>query len=85
MSNDTNRRTLMGVVSSDACDKSRTVQLERRVRHPKYHKYIKKTTKVHFHDPENQSHIGDKVIVGECRPMSKMKRWELIEVVETVE
>jgi small subunit ribosomal protein S17 len=75
-------RTLMGVVTSNKMDKSIVVLVERRVKHPVYGKYIKRSTKVHAHDAENTASIGDIVIVRECRPLSKTKCWELLEVKE---
>ncbi|MDV6327242.1 30S ribosomal protein S17 [Idiomarina sp. PL1-037] len=75
-------RTLQGKVVSDKMDKTITVAVERRVKHPVYGKYITRTTKVHAHDEENQVKVGDTVIVRECRPLSKNKSWALEEVVE---
>ena len=76
------RRRLTGVVVSDKMDKTAVIKVERTVKHPLYGKYIKKSTKVHAHDPENKCKIGDRVSVEECRPLSKTKTWTLIEVVE---
>lgn len=75
-------RTLQGKVVSDKMDKTITVAVERRVKHPVYGKYITRTTKVHAHDEENQVKQGDTVIVRECRPLSKNKSWTLVEIVE---
>ncbi len=75
-------RTLQGKVVSDKMDKTITVAVERRVKHPVYGKYITRTTKVHAHDEENQCKAGDTVIVRECRPLSKNKSWTLEEIVE---
>jgi small subunit ribosomal protein S17 len=75
-------RTLQGKVVSDKMDKTITVAVERRVKHPVYGKYITRTTKVHAHDEENQVKVGDTVIVRECRPLSKNKSWTLEEIVE---
>ncbi|MFN4262814.1 MAG: 30S ribosomal protein S17 [Thioalkalivibrionaceae bacterium] len=77
-----NERTLLGRVVSDKMDKTRTVLIERTVRHPLYGKFIRRSTKVHAHDGENLSHAGDLVRVRECRPMSRTKRFTLVEVVE---
>lgn len=71
------RRILQGVVVSDKSKDTVVVKVERRVMHTLYKKYIKRTSKVHAHDPGNQSKIGDVVRVRECRPRSKLKRWEL--------
>lgn len=74
-------RTLQGKVVSDKMDKTITVAVERRVKHPIYGKYITRTTKVHAHDEENQCKTGDSVLVRECRPLSKNKSWTLEEIV----
>ncbi|MCA1766671.1 MAG: 30S ribosomal protein S17 [Idiomarina sp.] len=75
-------RTLQGKVVSDKMDKTITVAIERRVKHPVYGKYITRTTKVHAHDEDNQCKAGDTVLVRECRPLSKNKSWTLEEIVE---
>ena len=75
-------RTLQGKVVSDKMDKTITVAVERRVKHPVYGKYITRTTKVHAHDEDNQVKQGYTVIVRECRPLSKNKSWTLVEIVE---
>ncbi len=75
-------RTLQGRVISDRMDKSITVQVERRVKHPIYGKYIRRSTKVHAHDENNECRIGDTVVVEQCRPLSKTKKWRLVRVVE---
>ncbi len=81
MSEEQNKiRTLQGMVVSDKMDKSITVLLERQVKHPLYKKYIKRSTKLHVHDEENECLIGDKVSIRECRPISKTKSWRLVEV-----
>jgi small subunit ribosomal protein S17 len=76
------RRVLLGIVKSDRMNKSRRVEIERSVRHPKYSKIIRRKTVCHVHDEENESKIGDKVEIEESRPLSKLKRWKLIRVVE---
>jgi len=76
------RKVIQGVVSSDKMDKSRVVVVERRVKHPLYKKYVKKTSKFMAHDEQNDSHIGDTVVIMETRPLSKKKRWRLVEIVE---
>lgn len=68
-------RTLQGKVISDKMDKSITVAVERQVKHPIYGKYIKRTTKIHAHDEQNQCKEGDFVSIRECRPLSKTKSW----------
>lgn len=76
------QRTLTGSVTSDAMDKSITVMIERRIKHPVYGKYIKRSTKLHVHDENNECGKGDVVVIEQCRPMSKTKSWRLVEVVE---
>lgn len=76
------RKTRIGVVSSNRMDKTITVNVERRVKHPIYGKFVKKTTKFHAHDEKNDCSIGDTVRIMETRPLSKTKRWRLVEVVE---
>ena len=76
------QRTLTGSVSSDAMDKSITVTIERRIKHPIYGKYIKRSTKLHVHDENNECGKGDVVVIEQCRPISKTKSWRLVEVVE---
>ena len=74
---ESNPRTVSGVVVSDKMDKSITVRIERRVKHPVYGKFVRKSTKVHAHDEDNSCKIGDTVTVVECRPLSKTKTWML--------
>ena len=76
------RKTRIGVVTSDKMDKTITVAVERKVKHPIYGKFLKKTTKFHAHDETNQCGIGDTVRIMETRPLSKTKRWRLVEVIE---
>ena len=76
------RKTRIGVVTSNRMDKTVTVAVERKVKHPIYGKFVKKTTKFHAHDEKNECTIGDTVRIMETRPMSKTKRWRLVEVVE---
>jgi small subunit ribosomal protein S17 len=73
-----NPRLLTGVVISDKADKTITVKVERKVRHPLYGKIMKRTTKVHAHDENNAASSGDIVTVKECRPISKSKTWVLV-------
>ena len=82
-STETRTRTLQGRVVSDKMDKTITVKIERRVKHPVYGKYITRSSKVHAHDEENKAGMGDTVRVAESRPMSKSKSWILVDVVET--
>jgi len=78
------RKTKTGVVSSNKMDKTITVAVERKVKHPIYGKFVKKTNKFHAHDEKNECSIGDLVKIMESRPLSKTKRWRLVEVVEKV-
>lgn len=75
-------RTLQGRVVSNKMDKSIVVAIERRVKHPIYGKYIKRTTKVHAHDENNTCREGDLVSIKETRPVSKTKSWALVDVIE---
>jgi len=80
----TNPRQLTGVVISDKADKTITVKVERKVKHPTYSKIMKRSTKVHAHDEENMAKVGDVVTVQECRPYSKSKTWKLLSEGQTV-
>jgi len=76
------RKTRIGVVVSNKMDKTITVAIERKVPHPIYKKYFKKTTKLMAHDEKKECGLGDKVKIMETRPLSKNKRWRLVEIVE---
>ncbi len=76
------RKVRVGKVVSDKMDKSIVVSVERRVKHPIYGKYVKKTSRFMAHDEENTCGIGDTVRIMETRPLSKRKRWRLVEVIE---
>ena len=76
------RKQRIGVVVSNKMDKSITVAIQRRLRHPIYGKYVKKTSKFMAHDENNECSIGDTVRIMETRPLSRNKRWRLIEIVE---
>ena len=78
------RKTRVGIVSSDKMDKTIVVAIEDHVKHPLYKKIVKKTYKLKAHDENNECNIGDKVKVMETRPLSKDKRWRLVEVMEKV-
>ncbi len=83
VANNTERRkTLIGTVVSDKMDKTAVVQVQRLVKHPVYKKYVRRHTRVKAHDEKNDCHIGDRVKVKECRPLSKTKRWVVVEVLE---
>ena len=75
-------RTLTGEVTSDKMDKTITVLVERKVKHPLYKKYVRRSTKLHAHDGANECKIGDKVSIEQCRPLSKSKSWRLHEILE---
>ncbi|EKO3558366.1 30S ribosomal protein S17 [Vibrio metschnikovii] len=75
-------RTQQGRVISDKMDKSIVVAIERFVKHPIYGKFVRRTTKVHAHDENNECGAGDTVEIRECRPLSKTKSWTLVKVVE---
>ena len=74
-------RTLQGRVVSSKMDKTITVLVERQVQHPVYGKFIRRSTKVHAHDENNECRAGDVVVVEQCRPLSKTKTWRLVKVV----
>jgi len=76
------RKTRLGIVVSDKMDKTITIAIERKVPHPIYRKYFKKTTKLMAHDEKSECRVGDKVKVMETRPLSKNKRWRMVEIVE---
>ena len=76
------RKTRIGIISSNKADKTITVAVERKVKHPIYGKFVKKTTTFHAHDEKNEGTIGDVVKIMETRPLSKTKRWRLVEIVE---
>lgn len=76
------RKDRVGVVTSNKMEKSIVVAVERRVKHPKYGKFVKKTSKFFAHDEKNECNIGDTVRIMETRPLSKLKNWRLVEIVE---
>jgi small subunit ribosomal protein S17 len=75
-------RTLQGRVVSDKMEKGVTVLVERRVKHPLYGKFVRKSTKVHAHDENNECRVGDVVMVEQCRPISKTKTWRFVKLIE---
>ena len=79
---ETVKRIKTGRVVSNKADKTVTVLLERQVKHPLYGKYIKRSTKVHAHDENNDCRIGDVVVVEQCRPISKTKNWRFVKLIE---
>ncbi len=76
------RKTRIGLVTSNKMDKTISVSVERRLRHPIYGKYVKKSRKFTAHDETNDCNVGDKVRIMETRPLSKRKRWRLVEIIE---
>ena len=76
------RKTRTGVVTSNKMEKTITVSVVRKLKHPKYGKFLKKTKKFHAHDEKNECNIGDTVKIMETRPLSATKRWRLVEIVE---
>jgi small subunit ribosomal protein S17 len=75
------QRSVQGNVLSAKADKSITVLIERQVKHPLYKKIIRRSTKLHAHDEQNECNEGDTVIIEECRPLSKTKSWRLVEII----
>ncbi len=75
------KRTVTGRVVSNKMDKSITILLERKVKHPLYGKFIRRSTKVHAHDENNECNEGDTVIIEQCRPVSKLKNWRLVKII----
>lgn len=82
MENRNERKTKIGIVVSNKMEKSVVVAIERRVAHPIYKKYFKKTTKLMAHDEKNECNIGDSVKIMETRPLSKRKKWRIVEIIE---
>lgn len=76
------RKERVGVVVSDRMEKSITVAIQRQVKHPIYGKFVKQTTKLLAHDEQNDAHIGDTVRIMETRPLSRKKRWRLVQILE---
>lgn len=76
-------RSVTGTVVSNRMDKTITVKIERKVPHPLYKKYIRRSTRIHAHDEDNQCRIGDVVMLQQCRPLSKSKAWRLVRVIES--
>ena len=75
-----NPRSVTGLVISDRMDKTITVQVERRVKHPIYGKFVRRSTKLHAHDQDNECNVGDLVTLVETRPISKSKSWRLVSI-----
>ncbi len=79
------KKTRVGVVASNKMDKTVVVTVERIVPHPKYRKFIRRRNRFSAHDPENQCNVGDRVLIQESRPLSKSKRWVVVEILEKVQ
>ena len=84
--NDTTRKatkkTMVGLIASDKMDKTVVVEVVRRVRHPIYHKYIQSRQRYKAHDENNEAKVGDRVLIEECRPLSRDKRWRMKQILE---
>ena len=76
------RKEILGLVTSNSMDKSITVIVERKEKHPMYGKYVKKSKKCHAHDEKNECNVGDTVRIMETRPLSKTKCWRMVEIIE---
>ncbi|MBX7227676.1 MAG: 30S ribosomal protein S17 [Chitinophagales bacterium] len=76
------RKTRIGTVSSNKMDKTITIVIERKIKHPIYGKFIKSTKKFHAHDETNEANVGDVVRIMETRPLSKTKKWRMVEILE---
>lgn len=76
------RKERIGIVTGDKMEKSITVSVERKIKHPMYGKFLKRTSKFYAHDEKNESGLGDKVRIMETRPLSKKKNWRLVEIIE---
>jgi small subunit ribosomal protein S17 len=77
-----NKRTIVGRVVSNKMDKSVTISIDRLIKHPAYGKYIRRSNKVMAHDAKNECNMGDRVAISECRPISKNKAWQVVEILE---
>lgn len=82
MTNRSNKKSLIGLVASSKMDKTVVVEVTRRVMHPVYHKYIKQRKRYQAHDDTNDCRQGDRVLIEECRPLSKNKKWRILEILE---
>lgn len=82
MSDSGNRKVRIGIVTSNKMEKTATVLIERRVKHPQYHRIVRRSKKFMAHDENNDCQIGDEVRIVEIRPLSKRKRWRVVEITE---
>ncbi|MBM4319437.1 MAG: 30S ribosomal protein S17 [Deltaproteobacteria bacterium] len=76
------RKEMEGIVTSDKMQKTVVVQIEHRILHPVYKKYVKRTLRYKAHDAANSAHVGDRVLIRETRPLSREKRWTVVEILE---
>ena len=82
MSDQANKKTLIGLVASDKMSKTIVVEVTRRMMHPIYKKYINRRSRYKAHDETNECHVGDRVLIEECRPLSKDKRWRVKQILD---
>ena len=82
MSERGNKKQLIGIVASDKMQKTVVVEVTRQMKHPVYHKYIKRRSRYHAHDDADDCRVGDRVMIEECRPLSRRKRWRVREILE---
>lgn len=82
MSTQGNKKTLIGLVASDKMTKTVVVEVTRRMRHPVYHKYVQSRMRYKAHDENNDAKVGDRVLIEECRPLSRDKRWRVKQILE---
>jgi small subunit ribosomal protein S17 len=82
MSTQGNKKTLIGLVASDKMAKTVVVEVTRRMRHPVYHKYVQSRSRYKAHDENNDAKVGDRVLIEECRPLSRDKRWRVKQILE---
>ncbi len=82
MSTQGNKKTMIGLVASDKMTKTIVVEVTRRMRHPIYHKYIQSRQRYKAHDENNEAKVGDRVLIEECRPLSRDKRWRMKQILE---
>ncbi|MCB9732262.1 MAG: 30S ribosomal protein S17 [Deltaproteobacteria bacterium] len=82
MSDQANKKTLIGLVASDKMSKTIVVEVTRRMMHPIYKKYINRRSRYKAHDETNECHVGDRVLIEECRPLSRQKRWRVKQILD---
>ena len=82
MSTQGNKKQMIGLVASDKMAKTVVVEVTRRMRHPVYHKYVQSRQRYKAHDENNDAKVGDRVLIEECRPLSKDKRWRVLQILE---